>query len=53
MKEQQKQRNDAEQCLLERQLEILLQENKTYLKGLEEEQKRSHLEVRRKNTDTE
>lgn len=44
---------DAEHCLLKRQLQILLKEKKSYLQGLKEEQKRSHLEVRRMNTDTE
>lgn len=53
LKEQQKQQKDAEHCLLKRQLQILLEENKTYLQGLEKEKKRSHLEVRRMNTDTE
>ncbi|TNM89693.1 hypothetical protein fugu_003927 [Takifugu bimaculatus] len=45
LKEQQKQQKDAENCLLKRQLQILLEENKTYLQGLKEEKKRSHLET--------
>ncbi|TWW60513.1 Kinesin-like protein KIF27 [Takifugu flavidus] len=53
LKEQQKQQKDAENCLLKRQLQILLEENKTYLQGSGEERKCSHLEVRRMNTDTE
>lgn len=40
------QQKDAEQRLLQRQVQILLQENKNYLQGLEEEKKRSPLEVR-------
>lgn len=51
--EQQKQQKDAEHCLLKRQLQILLEEKKTYLQGLEEEKKRSHLEVRTMNKDME
>lgn len=47
------QQKDTEQRLLQRQVQILLQENKTYLQGLKDEKKRSPLEVRRNNTDTE
>lgn len=43
------QQKDVEQRLLQRQVQILLQENKTYLQGLEEEKKRSHLEVTQHN----
>lgn len=53
VKEEQIQQKDAEQRLLQRQVQILLQENKTYLQGLEEEKKRSPFEVRRNNTDSE
>ncbi|XP_056889681.1 kinesin-like protein KIF27 isoform X1 [Takifugu flavidus] len=45
LKEQQKQQKDAENCLLKRQLQILLEENKTYLQGSGEERKCSHLET--------
>lgn len=47
------QQKDAEQRLLQRQVQILLQENQTYIQGLEEEKKRSPLEVRRNNAATE
>ncbi|XP_029685894.1 kinesin-like protein KIF27 isoform X1 [Takifugu rubripes] len=45
LKEQQKQQKEAENCLLKRQLQILLEENKTYLQGSGEERKCSHLET--------
>uniref|UniRef100_H3CKG8 Kinesin motor domain-containing protein n=1 Tax=Tetraodon nigroviridis TaxID=99883 RepID=H3CKG8_TETNG len=44
-KEEQMQQKDAEQRLLQRQVQILLQENKSYLQDLEEEKKRSPLET--------
>lgn len=47
------QQKDAEQRLLQRQVQILLHENKTYLQGLKEEKKRSLLEVRQNHTDSE
>lgn len=47
------QQKDAEQRLLQRQVQILLQENQTYLQDLEEEKKRTPLEVRSSNTDAE
>lgn len=47
------QQKDAEQRLLQRQVQILLQENKSYLQDLEEEKKRSPLEVRRGSMDAE
>lgn len=53
VKEEEMQQKDAEQRLLQRQVQILLHENKTYLQGLKEEKKRSLLEVRRNHTDSE
>lgn len=47
------QQKDAERRLLQRQVQILLQENQSYLQGLEEEKRRSHLEVTQHNTDPE